>query len=932
MRAGLNESRLEAGGRAVFPGRLALCSRASWRSIAAAMPGNRLDTRAFVPFHPAEIEDSLPGRFARQVRAHSGRLAVKYGEEALTYEALDQRANRIANAVLARCGDRGRPVALLIEQGVSLVASILGVLKAGNLYVPLDPTHPVPRLLEALEEAEPAALLADAHNLALARGLAREDRPALDVAALAHGFSDQDPALPIAPESLAYIFFTSGSTGRPKGVVDCHRNVLHNIMRYTNNLRIGADDRLTLLQSATFSGTVSSLFGALLNGAAVLPYDLRRQGLGVPLADWIRREQVTVYHSVPTIFRSFLEGGARFPDVRVVRLEGDTATPADVDLYRRHFPAAVLAVGLGATETGLSCQLVVDGDEPAIEGVVPIGFPAADLRVHVRDEAGQPLPPGRVGELMVSSPYLAVGYWKRPDLTAAAFTPDPEGGRERTYGTGDLARIRPDGCVEYLGRKDHRLKVHGQTVEAADVEAALLRMGFIREAAVTTHEDAAGESRLVAYVVPAANPAWNASEARAILARSVPAYMVPHAFVLRSKLPVTATGKLDRASLGPPTPRTSTRPHVRRGARDELETTLVDVWEKTLGVPDVGIDEDFVDLGGDSLLATRATAAIDRRVGRRVPADAILAHGTVEALARAIREGQGWPHGSAVVPLRAQGRRRPFFFLSTPFGGPQRFEPLARRLGPEQPFYSVWPLDRTDFETEDLRFESLAARRIQDLARIQPHGPYLLGGTCYGAVVAFEMARQLRAAGEDVALLVLCQITVFDFPSLVSPLARWRHRFHQVVGGRIAHLAARFSHHRRRSLAHPEGRVRYFADLAQRLRLRLVARTREASPATGETATAGGPRRVEEEAFRAYVPRPYPGPVVLVLSDPETRPYARDASSAWKGLAGGPVVVHVMGGRPSALFDEPEVADVGRILGRELRRVEEVVGRRARDH
>jgi thioesterase domain-containing protein len=644
------------------------------------------------------------------------------------------------------------------------------------------------------------------------------------------------------------------------------------------------------------------LFGALLNGAAILPYDLRRDGLGPSLASWVKAERITIYHSVPSIFRSFLEPSVSFPDVRVVRLEGDAATLEDVALHRRHFPRSVLAIGLGATETGLSCQLLIDHQSAPLEGVVPIGYPTSDMRLTVHDPEGRPVPAGHVGELAVTSPYLALGYWKRPDLTAATFRPAAEGGARRTYLTGDLARIRPDGCIEFLGRKAHRLKIAGQSVEAADVETALLRTGLVREAAVTTHQDTTGEASLVAHVVPTTREAWSARRAKAAVAQSLPTYMVPSTFVLRSKLPVTENGKVDRSALGPPTLHGSTERRAGRAHRDDLEKVLSEVWATTLGLPVVGVDEDFRDLGGDSLRAACACVEIDRRLGRKLPADALVAHGTVEDLALAMRRGLGLPPGAAMVRLQTEGSRTPLFLVSGPVWGPQQFTPLAAQLEPDQPLYALWPLDQADFASDELSFESVAARRIRELTTVQPHGPYLLGGWCYGAVVAFEMAHQLRAAGEEVALLALCNVTAFDFPALVSPLARLRYRAHAALRD-VANVIARLSHHGRRLFAARGSRLRYVASVIER---------------------AYRPRSVpvEKQAFETYVSRPYSDDVLLVLNEAQTRAYTREPEAAWRGLTDGRLTVHLVKRGGSARFDDSEMSEVGAVLAQELARAE----------
>lgn len=312
-------------------------SNADHQLVPGGPPTPVRPTHPFEPFTRDQIEQSIPARFGQQIRRRPDNLAVKHGDDALSYAALDVHASRIARAILALRGPHPEPVLLMLEQGVSLVACILAVLKAGKFYVPLDASFLAARIADVFDDCEPGLVLTDAPNRPLVSQALPGAVPVLQAEEIDPGVASEDPHLSIAPQASAYIYFTSGSTGRPKGVLDTHRNVLHNVMRYTNSLHIAADDRLTLLQGPSFSGAVSSLFGALLNGAAVFPFDVPRQGVH-RIAPWLRREQITIYHSVPALFRQVAKSGESFPALRVIRLEGDQASVRDAQLYQNHFP------------------------------------------------------------------------------------------------------------------------------------------------------------------------------------------------------------------------------------------------------------------------------------------------------------------------------------------------------------------------------------------------------------------------------------------------------------------------------------------------------------------------------------------------------------------------------------------------------------------
>lgn len=609
-------------------------------------PGRPPPRAGFVPFDRGALDGSIPRRFERQADAHPGRLALKFGEEEWSYEALERAANRVAWALPSFPGPHPPAVVLLIQQSPALVVALLGVLKAGGLYVPLETSHPPELVATIAKEARAALVLADAAGAALAAE-AELGIPVLRVdQLLAGGGSGERLGIAVPADAPAYVYYTSGSTGRPKGVVDTHRNVLHNVMRYTNSLGIDRDDRLTLLQSPSFSGAVSSLFAALLNGAATFPYDLRRLG-AAGLGGWLVRERVSIYHSVPAIFRLAAEGAAGFPDLRLIRLEGDRMSRRDWIVFREHFPeGCVLVNGLGATECGLVRQYFMDPAMPLADGVVPIGYPVEDMEVQVVDEAGRPVAVGQVGEIAVRSRYLATGYHERPDLTASAFTSDPSESGIRTYRTGDLGRLHPDGCLDHLGRRDARRKIRGRWVDLAEVEAALLGAPGVAEAAARIQAGASDEPRLVAYIVPRDGVAPAVGALRAHMAARLSGAAVPAVFVMLAHLPLTEHGKVDRAALPPPSPERPSLDTEFVAPRTGLERTIAAIWCDVLQLERIGIHDTFFDLGGDSLALSQVQGRLQLQLGTELSIVALFEHPTIHALA-----GQLDPDAASRAPL-----------------------------------------------------------------------------------------------------------------------------------------------------------------------------------------------------------------------------------------------------------------------------------------
>ncbi len=862
----------------------------------------------FTVFEHDAIEQSIGARFERQVEEHAGCLAVRTHTHRLTYTDLNGEANRIAAAILGARGASPEPVALLFEQGAPLIAAILAVLKTGKAYVALDPTFPSTRLVSMLDEAGAELLLADEASLATAFALATGERQLLPVVG-GPGPDPGNPVVDVSPDTVAYIFQTSGSTGPPKGVYDTHRNVLHNVLRYTNSLRIGPDDRLTLLQSCSFSGSVSSLFCALLNGAATFPFDVRRDGPR-RLAEWLREEHITMYHSVPTIFRSFLSGDARFPDVRCIRLEGDRSSRVDVDLYRRHFePRCVLVNGLGATETGIARQFFIDHETDVDDGVLPVGYPVRDVDVFLLDEAGDEVEVGHIGEIAVRSAYLAPGYWRRQDLTEAAFHPDPGGGRLRVYRTGDTGRMRVDGCLEYLGRMDYVLKVRGSRIAPAEIESALLGLPEVEEAVATTVEGNGDEVQLVAYLVLAPGADVSPTVLRRRLAGTLPEHMIPSRYMRLDALPLDANGKLDRRSLPPPT-LPERRCSNGNGPRGPLEERIARLFEDVLGLERIGIDESFFDLGGDSLAAAEICAQLGVETGRNLPAATLLRAPTVEALARLLGGAYEPALSPSLVPIQSGGTRPPLFLVSDGIG-PGYYADLARHLGDDQPVWGLQLLAGVDW------IPVVATRYLTEIRAVQPSGPYRLGGWCFCGVVAFEMAHQLLELGEEVELLALLGISAYDFPQLVSPAA-WRryrrsHGFGALVHDHLVRARAMRAREAMRYILVEGLRVAPYlrGRLAPRVAVligRLPHLRPDARDVPGTTA----------EAFALYAPKPFPGRVTLFLAEDETATYSCDPSADWRGLALADVRVHVVPGDHDAILAEPRVRELARLLTESL--------------
>ena len=593
----------------------------------------------FVPFPKSARERSITERFESQVEASPDRIAVKTRHHALSYRELDRFANHIAHLVRRRGGPVEGPVALLFEHGTDVIAAMLGVLKARRPYVPLDPTYPAARLAYTLDHSEASLIVTNAQNRPAADELSRGVVPVASLDTLDADAPARSPGPGAAPTDLALLLYTSGSTGQPKGVPQPHVNVLHDVMHYTNAAHFCPEDRLVLLSSCSFADSLRTIYSALLNGAGLFPFDVARDGLPA-LARWIRDQELTVYRSVPTLFRHFaasLVGTEPFPTVRLVFLSGEPVYRSDVEAYRRHFSSDCVFVNrLGTTEALTFSCYFVDRDTEIATTSVPVGYPVSDKEVLLLDEQSDGDTGARVGEIAVRSRYLSPGYWRRPDLSRETFLPDPAGTDARVYRTGDLGRVLPDGCLVHLGRKDFQVKVRGHRIEPGEVETTLVAHHSIEHAVVIAWNDRHGDTRLVAYLTLKLAPGPTVSELRRFLAERVPDYMIPAAFVFLRTLPLTPNGKVDRRALPEPGTGRPTLDTAFVAPTTPLEQAISSIWAAALGLERVGIHDRFLDLGGDSLLASRVFARILDVFGTEPPVEELWAAATVAEMGRVL--------------------------------------------------------------------------------------------------------------------------------------------------------------------------------------------------------------------------------------------------------------------------------------------------------
>ena len=714
--------------------------------------------------------------------------AVIAAGQALTYAQLDSRANRIAAELQDRGLRRGGLAGVALERSADLLPALLGVWRAGGAYVPVDPSYPSARVGFILEEAAAQVILTQS---SVAAGLPSSDAPRLLLDGDREAIERRDPGSPERPadlDGLAYVIFTSGSTGRPKGVMLAHRGLANLMRTMADRPGLGAGETMLGVTTPAFDLSVPDLYLPLSVGATLILASAEQAADPGELARLIEDHEVDLMQATPSTWRMLLDGGwFDRPSLRVVT--GGEALPAKL-AAELHGRVSELWNFYGPTEATVwsTCARIADPAE------VTIGTELPGVSAQIVDEAGEPVSDGESGELLIGGVQVACGYLNRPDLTAERFVADPRSDSPgaRLYRTGDQARRRADGTIDFLGRLDHQVKLRGYRIELGEIEAVLEELpGVAQAAAVVSEEAGAGEPRLVAYAVPAPGGSVEGPRLRRDLAERLPGYMIPAAIVALERLPLTPNGKLDRSALPAP-PRVGEGDRELVAPRTALEAELLELWREALGVDSLGVTDDFFDLGVDSLTAGRLFARIEVAYGSRLPMAVLFQTPTIERLAALLgEESHEAPRWPSLVPMRPAGDRTPLFCVHGGAGTVLFYHDLVDALGEDQPVYALQAAGLYGGQAPQRTVEEMAESYLEQLLEARPEGPYAIGGYCYGGMVAFEMARRLRAEGAEVPAVVM----------LNAPSAGYNRRFTPFFDEQGA-------------MVDPEGRVR--ADLAPR--------------------------------------------------------------------------------------------------------------------
>ena len=883
---------------------------------------NRLIAKpeGFIDFPKSEIEQSIPQRFEQQVNKYPHAIAIKTNNQTLTYTQLNENANRLANTILSQRGEQPEVIVLLLEKGADFMTSILGVLKTGKIFVPLDPTFPIDRLTYIIEDSQAVAFITNNLNLDLAWKLAHNCQ-LFNIDNIKDNIhsnnSEKNPLIKISPETLAYIIYTSGSTGKPKGVVQNHRNSLHYCMNDTKTLLISHQDRVIFLYSCSALGGILCIFYTLLNGASLYPFNVKEEGL-TNLVKWLITSEITIYHSFTTLFRHFVDiltDTEQFPKIRLVKLGGEPTLIRDVENYKKYFSAnCILYASLGATEAGTFRNFIVDKDTKIANITIPMGYPVQDMEVVILDENGLEIKNGNIGEIALKSEYLALGYWQKPELTQTVFLPDIQNSKKRIYRTGDLGCIQSDGCLVHKGRKDFQVKIRGFRIEVSEIEMELLKIPNFKEAVVVATEDIPENKRLIAYIVAKKQPAPTTKEIRQHLQNKLPEYMLPSAFIFLDSLPLTPNGKLDRKGLAAFNLIKPEGTQKFVNPQNDIESQLIKVWEDLLGVQPIGVQDDFFELGGNSLLAVRLFADIEHKLAQKLPLAALFPSATIAAIAQIIQqekvlENTPKANYSSLVEIQPHGTKPPLFMIH-PLGGEVLcYRNLAIHLGLEQPLYGLQLQKANEKQFPIVQVENMASQYLQEIQTLQPQGPYFLGGYSFGGIIAYEIAQQLHCQGQKVAFLAMLDTCRPGYKRRLSFLKRIYLHLNYIGQRRsnyISHKAKSFYQH---------GKF-YIKQIFQN-HLRLI--TQIFNPWTPEINKHLHSHDIYIQAMNTYIFQPYSGQVTLFRTKDENRTEAvgieYDSKFGWGEIITGDLDIKYIPGSHLSLLDEPNV----RVLAKQIK-------------
>lgn len=709
--------------------------------------------------YPAE--SCLHHLFEAQAYRTPEATALIFDQEEITYSELNSRANQFARYLRSQGVGNGSRVGIHVPRSIEMIVSVVAVIKAGATYVPLDIAYPKERLETIALDAEIQFILDGLPQNDLFEELECQVIRLREVGDGLDGYSKANLEDRSNPEDWVYIIYTSGSTGKPKGVPVRHRSVVNYLDYFTRYCKLSPLDTVLQIPPLSFDASVEDIFGTLTSGGKLVLLEEDSLLNMRMVLETIERQEITcILSTVPSFWRAFSSYAAAHPmhssEVRLITISGEVLYASDCERLWEIFGSETTLINtFGPSECTIITTFYTIPNDLGSDTTIFVGRPIQNTQVYILDEYLSPVPLGVLGEMYIGGVGLAAGYLNQPGLTGESFLPNPFSSEpgSRLYRTGDKVRYLPDGVIDFLGRTDRQVKIRGNRVELGEVEAVLSTHESIMDAVVVPAEDPQNESILLAYLTtknPYGKP--SVSELRSYLQEQLPDYMIPASFITLDNLPLTSSGKVNFQELPAPEENRLDLETSYLPAVTGTEKELVRIWTKYLGVEQIGVQDNFFDLGGHSLMAIRILSEIESTFGMEVPLATLFQATTVQTLAEIISRASSSPEMEYLVPVQPGGTRPPIFCVPPAAATAMRFEKLSKHLI-DQPLYG-FDYPGMDGKSEPVySIPELARRFIQEILVLQPEGPYFICGMCYGGNVAFEIAQQLNSQGRQVEFL-----------------------------------------------------------------------------------------------------------------------------------------------------------------------------------
>ncbi|MFK7806620.1 MAG: amino acid adenylation domain-containing protein, partial [Saprospiraceae bacterium] len=715
--------------------------------------------RTEAPFPKSRLVHQL---FEEQATNTPEGRAVFSASKTLSYKVLNESANQLARFLRSRGVQKGSFVGVYLNRDVELLLGLMAVVKAGGIYVPLDPSNPKERLRTIVEDADCGFILTEKTladkvptKEALMICINKEEQ---EIKAQ----SKENLLLDIQPDDLVYVNYTSGSSGRPKGVLIPHYAVIDHHFAIRNALDFSADDVVCSVASVAFDPSVQDFFMPLFFGASLSIVDEETKTDGFLLKSYLEKTKPTLMQATPSTWRMLLLAGWEGNDKMTILSGGEGLTK---DLSNNLITKCNRLYNIyGPTETTIWSTLKKVTKETisnkTLSGYEPVGRPIQNVQVYILDKFGNEVPIGSPGELYIGGVGVAPGgYFKRAELTKEKFVNHPIAENQKLYRTGDVGRYLPNGDIEYLNRADNQVKIRGFRIELGEIESVLSQNKNIKENVVLIREDQPGNKLLVAYLILNDSTEFDKTEIREWLSGKLPEYMVPLHYVVMDSFPLTATSKINRNKLPVPTyEKTKSETGVTPPSSPE-EVFLIDLWKVLLSVSEIGVHDNFFELGGHSLIAVSMIAKIEKKFGKRLPLSALLEYSTVSRLAKLLQKPQSADGEiklgkyKSLIPIRKEGKKPPVYLVHGAGLHVLMFQTLAAHMDKDQPIYALQARG-LDGQTEPLdNIEAIAKHYLEEILLENPEGPYFLAGYSFGGLIAYEMAQQLKAQGKEIAML-----------------------------------------------------------------------------------------------------------------------------------------------------------------------------------